>query len=411
MAPDATAIRDQSVVEQIGRIIRETLTGEHLYHIFSELQNPIPSGTELYTAPPAILPLLDELGVPADTFTANFLGLEFPGLFVERQPPDLVFAAHIDEISYVVARSTNRLALETDNLIANFAHRPKLSSPAGPGGYPVAAVRWCGVERGYQMIGSGNIHWSAGSSRPNCILTNLDGTPTAGDRIVYAPPVALDPDTSLLTGKADNRGGVAACIGMCEALTRIAQLLGVHPSTFRVGVLFPGQEEGNIGRHGEIELAFSRDSRAAGIAMAVAGLLPQAWINVDGHNLDPPAPSGVYASFVSEARGPVVPPHLLSRYEVFFKALEKEWAIDMRQIHELDGTVSRSDDNGVLAVIPKRIIPVGFSARNPHYDAGLPTTNINSLVHLASALTWLAVAFCGVHRTGTHVEISLSRER
>src|SRR5205823_1877943 len=113
-------------------------------------------------------------------------------------------------------------------------------------------------------------------------------------RIVYAPPAVLEPDTGLLTGKVDNRGGMAACIAMCDALTRIARHLGVHPITFQAGVLFPGQEEGTIGRHSEIELAFSRDSRAAGLSMAVAGLLPGAWINVDGHDIDPPAPSGLY---------------------------------------------------------------------------------------------------------------------
>jgi hypothetical protein len=132
--------------------------------------------------------------------------------------------------------------------------------------------------------------------------------PEVGDRIVYAPKVELEADMGLLTGKVDNRGGVTTCIVMCDARTRIARHLEVHPSTFKAGVLFPGQEEGTIGRSHEIELAFARDSRAAGLSMAMAGLLPGAWINIDGHDIDPPAPSGLYTSFVSEARGTVVPP-------------------------------------------------------------------------------------------------------
>jgi hypothetical protein len=57
--------------------------------------------------------------------------------------------------------------------------------------------------------------------------------------------------------------------------------------------------------------------------------------------------------------------------------------------------VSRSDDSGMLGVIPKRVVPLGFSVCSPHFNAGLPTTHIDSLVQLAAALTWLAVAFRG----------------
>jgi hypothetical protein len=410
MPGDRTVFEGRHVVDEVGKIIRETLTREHLHRLFSRLQQPIPSGTELHTAPPAIRILLDELKVPVQTFTADILGLEFPALFMGNRAPDMLFAAHADEISYIVPRPTNRLELGPDNLVPNFAHRPQPGNrAASPQGYPAAVVRWCGPARGYQVVGSGTIHWTAEDIRPGCTLTALEGTPESGDRIVYAPPVVLDQGTGLLTGKVDNRGGVAACIAMCDALTRIAGHLGVPPVSFQVGVLFPGQEEGTIGKDGAIELAFSRDSRAAGMSMAVAGLLPRAWINVDGHDIDPPAASGLYTPIVSEARGTVVPPHVLSQYREFFETLAQEWGIDMRQTPELGGTVSRSDDSGMLGVIPKRIIPFGFSVRNPHYNAGLPTTHIDSLVQLASALTWLAVAFHGVPRTGAHLQIDRSR--
>lgn len=406
MPGNRTAIQDE--VDEVGRIIRETLTREHLYRVFNQLQHPVPSGTELHTAAPVIRALLDELGVPTESFTADFLGLEFPALFVDGRAPDLLFAAHVDEISYVVPRSTSRLDLGPDNLVPNFAHRPDTSGGAvASQQYPVDVVRWCGPERGYRVVGAGTIRWTAEDIRPRCTLTALEDAPRAGDRIVYAPQVAWDRVTGHVTGKVDNRGGVAACIAMCDALTRIARRLSVHPRTFHVGVLFPGQEEGTIGRGREIELAFARDSRAAGLAMAIAGLLPRAWLNVDGHDTDPPAASGLYSPIVSDARGTVVPPHVLSQYEAFFETLAQEWGIDMRQTPDVGGTVSRSDDSGALAAIPKRVVPVGYSVCSPHYNAGLPSTHIDSLVQLASAMTWLAVAFRGVPRTEARMLVSL----
>src|SRR5690348_6458772 len=98
MPGDGTAIHDQSAVDEVGRIIRDTLTREHLYRLFSGLQHPVPSGTERYTAAPVIRALLKQLGVPTESFTADFLGLEFPAVFVEGRAPDLLFAAHVDEI-------------------------------------------------------------------------------------------------------------------------------------------------------------------------------------------------------------------------------------------------------------------------------------------------------------------------
>ena len=408
MHGSGSAVEDRSLVDEVGQIIRETLTREHLYRLFRELQDPIPSGTELYTAAPLIRTQLSELGVPAEFFTADFLGLEFPALFLGDRALDLVLAAHSDEIGYIVPRSTDRLELGPDNLVPNFAHRPETSiADVASQEYPAVVVRWCAREDRYQEVGRGRIHWTAEDVRPGCTLTDLEGTPQAGDRIVYAPAVAWDQATGFVTGKVDNRGGVAACIAMCDAMTRIARHLGVDPVAFQVGILFPGQEEGTIGRHGEIELAFSRDSRAAGVSMAVAGLLPRAWINVDGHDTDHPEASGLYTPVVSEARGTVVPPHCYSQYQAFFEMLTQRWGINMRQTPEIYGVASRSDDSGVLGVMPKRILPVGFSICNPHYNAGLPTTHIDSMVNLASALTWLAVAFRGVPRTGAHIRIDL----
>src|SRR6266699_3655361 len=128
--------------------------------------------------------------------------------------------------------------------------------------------------------------------------------------------------------------------------------LGVGADSFHIGVLFPGQEEGSIGADGGIELAFARDSRAAGLSLALSGTLPRAWINVDGHEVDPPVPFGLYAGVVSEARGTIVPPHIMSPYRDFFEILRHERGVQMRETAGVGGRVSRSDDSGVLGVIP-----------------------------------------------------------
>jgi hypothetical protein len=404
MRDEGTAISGRRVTDEVGQIIASTVTREYIYEIFGRLQFAGPSGTERYTAAPAIRSLLASLQVPEQSFTADFLGLEFPAVFASGRPADLMFAAHCDEISYIVPKSAGQLQLGPDNLIPNFAHRPHpVSGATPPEGYPADVVRWCGPDRGYQTVGSAAVHWTTDDCRPHCVIAELDGTPEAGDRVVYAPPVALDPGTGLLTGKVDNRAGVAACVAMCDVLAKVSGHLGVSQDSFNVAVLFPGQEEGPIGAGGGIELAFSRDSRAAGVLLASTGDLPGAWINVDGHDVDPPVPAGLYTPVVSEARGVVVPPHRASRYRAFFEILAEERGIDMRQTLEAAGSASRSDDSGVVGVLPKRIIPLGYACRDQHFNAGLPTAHIDSLVQLTAAMCWIAVAFRGVTRTGTHL--------
>lgn len=406
-ASEQIAFRGKHVADDVASIIGETITREHMFDLFHRLHFPAPSGTELYTASPAIRALLENLQVPLNTFNANFQDLEFPALFAGEAPLDLLFVAHSDEISYIVTRSGGGLEIGQDNLVANFAHRPAQNiSGSSVQAYPAAVVRWCGHEAGYRVVGTGKIHWTADDIRPWCSLDSLDGTPATGDRIVYEPPVVLDSETGLVTGKADDRAGMAACIAMCEALTKIARHLDLDPAAFMAGVIFPGQEEGTIGAGGDTEFAFARDSRAVGLSMAASSTLPRAWINIDGHEVDPLAPVGLYTCVVSEARGTVVPPHRLSPYSDFFNRLHHERGLNMAQTTELGGRVSRSDDNGVLGVIPKRAVPIGFSIRDPHYNGGLPTTNIDSVVQLTVALTWLAVAFRGVRRSGPHLELA-----
>lgn len=110
-------------------------------------------------------------------------------------------------------------------------------------------------------------------------------------------------------------------------------------------------------------------------------------INVDGHDSNSPQPVVRYAAYVSGNKGPVVPPDVYADFEMFLMELEPFGVIS--QMTEDGATVSRSDDAAHMEVIDE-IIPIGYDVRDPHFNDGQPTANLQGLVNTAKAVAFIA---------------------
>lgn len=368
--------------QQIAEIINRVITPKTIITNLEILQSPAPSGTVLHTRTPIIKELLLESGVPLEQITNRFLGTRSPAVLFKNNRPPLWFSAHSDQPTYLPP-NTNELFFE---IIPISAHRPKKTTLSFPE-FPAVVLRYKPGKGTYEIISEGIIG-TRDNMKP---YYRVSTKPKKGflpgyDRIVYAPPFIFDESTRLVTGNIDNAAGIAASISTLKALVQIAKQNGMGIQDFNLGIIFPDEEEGLP----EDPAYFSRGARRIAHRAAAQNLLPEIVVNIDGHDTledNLPGKAAVYGAYVSDGKGPIVPPDIYAVFDRLLQQLAKFSVTTERT--ELAGKVSRSDDAGIMEVVDQ-IIPVGYQVRDPHHNKELATANIDGLTNIAKALVWIA---------------------
>ncbi|MCG2691225.1 hypothetical protein L6272_00190 [Microgenomates group bacterium] len=368
--------------KQIAEIINRVITPEAIITNLEMLQPPAPSGTVLHTRTPVIKKLLLESGVPPEQFTSRFLDTRSPAVLFNNNKPLLWFSAHSDQPTYLLP-NTNEI---TFDIMPISAHRPKRINSSFPE-FPAVVLRYKPKNNIYEVVSEGIIGTQADNNKPyyNASTKPKGGFHPGYDRIVYAPPFTFDERTGLVTGNIDNAAGIAASIAAIKALVEIARQNRMGIRDFKLGMIFPDEEEGL-----EHDPAyFARGARRIVHRATAKNLLPEIIVNVDGHDTledNPPGKAAVYGAYVSDGKGPIVPPDIYAVFDRLLKELTKYGVITEKT--EFVGKVSRSDDAGFMEV-HDQIMPVGYLVRDPHHNKGLATANIEGLINTAMALAWI----------------------
>lgn len=361
-------------ISHAAELIDSVITAETIYSILKMLQEPAPSTTVLHTRTPILKLLVSEAGVNSDEFDPRFLGTRSPAVLL-RGRQSYWFSAHADTISYVAPEPTNERSFP---VLPNCAHRPLVTRE-----FPAAVLRWSTALRGYERISAGVI----GSDNQMKPYYTASSKPRDGfvpsDRIVFTPTLTLDSATGLVAGNMDNAAGLAVCVASLRALSEVARARNISLDDFRVGFVFPDEEEGLA----DDPAYFGRGARRIGHRAAAGGILPDTIVNVDGHDTSYPQPVVRYAAYVSGNKGTVVPPDVYADFEFFLQGLAPYGVVP--RMTEAGARVSRSDDAGFMEV-HDQIMPVGYDVSDPHFNDKPPTANLDGLVQTAKAITWIA---------------------
>lgn len=203
------------------------------------------------------------------------------------------------------------------------------------------------------------------------------------DRVALSPDFVFDRNTRRVAGNMDNAAGVAVCLAAIRGIVELATMTGESPDEFGMGFIFPGQEEGPPSE----SAFFAREARRIAHRASLE-FLPDAVINVDGHDSQSPGRTARYGAYVSSLKGPVLPPDVYAELDQVMNELAA-FGIDARPT-EADASISRSDEPAFMEVIGN-ILSIGYDILSPHFDAGTPTVHLDGLVNTARALAWLAV--------------------
>ena len=133
---------------------------------------------------------------------------------------------------------------------------------------------------------------------------------------------------------------------------------------------------------------FSREARRIIHHAAIRNSLPNTIVTVDGHDVDNnPQPVARYAAYVSDNKGPVVPPDVYASYRSFLEYLAR-YGVCVRPT-ESGAKVSRSNDAAWMEWVGDNRTS-GYDIANPHFNAGLPMVNMDGLIASAKTIAWLA---------------------
>ncbi len=377
--------------ERAAEAINKIITFDQAWGVLSLLQKPAPSGTEYYTRTPVIERLLIDADVPlgGGIFQTNFVGSGSPAVLLQLRKP-LWISAHSDTVSYTVARPTNEAAIE---LMPLAAHRPE----KGVREFPAAVLRFNLRSRRYEVISKGRIGCHQENPESKEYLKPYyiaDTKPQSGfvpgfDRFVFSPTMSVDMETGLMQGNVDNAAGITVNILALKALAEIARK-NWNSIKFRelpVGFVFPGAEEGLP----EQNATFARGARQM-INNLSPRDLPKKIVEVDGQGIEEGyaiPDSALLAAYVSGGKGAIVAPHYYAQFEAFLRELVP-LGVRVEQSEAVHATVSRSNDPAWIERV-KTVVPIGYGERWPHFNKGVPETNINALVNNAKAIVWMAI--------------------
>lgn len=370
--------RDTGLRREITEGLDLFITPEKILHFFKKLQEPAPSGTEIYTRTPHLVKMLQGSGVVREEeIDSNFRDTESLAVFMNHLPRKVVVNFQMDDISYLPWERTNE---EEFRLRPNHAQRQKPSLS-----FSGAILRYNEEEEFYRVFSIGFIvtdykgdAWYLRSQvGQQEHVPGQEFTPVS-DRVVYTPGVEYFPKTNKLTGKVDNQAGMATGLVALDAAVNASICTGIP---INVGLLFTGEEEGIPSQHD----SFSRQARRVANSLSWSEL-PNLVINVDGHDVHSLPPVAVWGEQVSDCVGPVAPPHQATQFRRLLEDL-KEYGVETGNTYELGGRISRSDDVGWMGRV--RTLALGYPGKDFHFVEDVPSTNLTALVNLAKSLAWI----------------------
>lgn len=365
---------------EAAEVINGVITPELIIRYLTKLQDPAPTTSVLHTRTPIIRNLLLEAGISTDQIASRFLGTRSPAVLLDS-PRKIWFDAHSDQPTYIPPITNEN----TFNIVPICAHSPK-EAAAYPE-HPASVLRFNSQQQIYEVISTGVIGTHVKTRQPYYTATTKpqNGFISGTDRIVYTPNFALDQETGLASGNMDNAAGITVSIAAIHALVELAKRRNTQVSAFGVGWIFPDEEEGLP----QASAFFAREARRI-IHRTPVDVLPKVIVNIDGHDTirdADPQPLAVYSSFVSNGKGPILPPDVYLEVAEFLQRLTG-YGVAV-QPTEAVGRLSRSDDAGLMEV-HNQIIPVGYLVRDAHHNKGIATVNIEGLVNTAKTIAWIA---------------------
>lgn len=360
--------------DEIAQVIHEQITQDKVFEYFKRLQDPAPSGTEIYTRTPTLLSMMDEMGVPSSLINPNFRNTKALSVNMGDLPKGVVINFQTDDISYLPReKDGNRVRLQP-----NHAHRQQEGTFRG------GVLRYLIDEDRYKLVSHGDItvreNKKQGWYEPDKYQSSEMDFDHVTDRVVYLPSVHYNPQTGILRGKTDNQAGMAAGLVALEAAFAVQQEFN-DPNMIQAGLTFTGEEEGPPGQHD----SFARQARRVANSL-IWTEMPDLVINVDGHDVPELPSEAVWGNYVSDCVGPVTPPHLAGKFRSFLKELEGK-GVNSANTYDLGGRLSRSDDVGWMGRVDT--IALGHPGKDFHFVKDVPSTNLKAVVNLSKALAWI----------------------
>lgn len=344
----------------------ERITSEEVLGILKPLSEKLaPSGTVSITRGLSIAKIWGGPG-----FDENYKGTGNP--VINPEASGKLFVAHADQISYFIPQETDSGEVE---LKALCAHR------ATPGvKHSALVLRYLEKNEALEVVAQGQIgttderkpYFVGGGSLPRLKI---------GDRVVYDLP--LEEGNGFIKGTSDNAAGMAACLAAALTLKEIAKDAGLEFEKLGASFVFTDEEEG-------VPTSNATFGRGMRRYLRKNTGFPELMINVDSHDVKTLGNGALYAGVVSGGKGAVVPPQLYVPFRNFMQGLENK---DIKSAPtELVGSVSRSDDVGMMEVSPNILI-VGYGTKHCHFDGGIEEIYLPDLVDLSKAIVWTALEF------------------
>lgn len=333
---------------------------------------PAPSGSSSLTRGPKIRAWCDKQGMLERGATLRLDAFRSGCDLLAFGDGGLRMLAHLDEVSYLVeGPDANRGCWRIAPYCYHLAEQPA----------PARVIRF-ESDGNWQQVCAGDV-----SQHGNRYVfeTGTDVLLAPGDRIALASDVCYDPGSGVVTGSLDNAAGTTSALLAAAVLSD----LGIPFS-----LALTDEEEGPSGSasqtisRGASRLLRHLDDAPLSVAIDIHGVPDPDADAAQAHRV----PWGAsLAEFSSHGRGSVAPPHLFAGVRDLLCGLQ-ERGLAVRQ--NVGGYVPRSDD--VVAMThSNRIVILGYPGANRHFDRGLPTVNLQDLMHLARALVMLAVAVDG----------------
>lgn len=385
--------------EAIREITERVITPEQVYEYLQALHSPAPTDTFLYTRALSIVDCLtNEVGITKSDIIPCFLGTYSLAVFLDQRAlgcdhhdylrKPIWFVAHGDQPTYLFERPTRPDAGVKTDIMPRCAHRPIKLGDEFPV-FPAVVLRYSGQR--YEVINEGEIgtrEIERGGSivlQPHYVTQEVpqDGF-FPSDRIAYNPQLLFNQETRLVSGNMDNAAGVAACIAAINAFNEIAkEVYRIGPSWFNVGFVISEGEEGLP----DDPAYFAQEARRF---IHLTERTPSLVINVDGHDTEYPPSTALYGAYVSRCKGATVSPSLYCEFNGLVESLRR-YGVELQQTEAIEqSSLSRSD----CAAIMEKTYPIslGYGVCDPHHNRGLARVNMDGLVNLAKAITWIAVA-------------------
>lgn len=323
-----------------------------------------PSQSIRYTRGPVVAEIVRKAGLENVVFDLDYMGTGNCVLHAKGGMPNILFIAHLDQISYLIDSET---ADGIWRLIPFCKHLSQREVRA-------VALRFDLWEDQYQRAATGVIYPQKEGRELVPYFRLEEGSLQSGDRIVYESPLVVKQD--LLNGNLDNAAGVAAC------LLAGLPLFEAFPET-KVGFVFSDEEEGAT----DSLLYFGRGVRRLMHKIDT----PEMCFIIDGHGGRDGEDIGRGTFFTEKTGGglaTITPPNVFLKIKQIAGQV-KDLGINL---FEDEGRVSRSDDIPCLSVTPN-VCSVGFPSVNRHHDFGPPTVSTFDLVNLAKVIFWLGASF------------------